>query len=123
MDEKALSAEICDLLNGWGGFNHLRRLFNEILNYDYANERIPIVNMPDTVKSVLSESPLIFGTACDGEFKLVYCRMRSDRLRLTDERSVITHLRKRENLIHSLFAFSDRGRRTCLLYTSPSPRD
>jgi hypothetical protein len=112
VDERALSAEIYDLLNGWSGFNHLRKLFNEILNYDYANDRIPTINMPDTVKSVLFEPPLIFGTACDDEFKLIYCRMKSDRLRLTDERSVITYLRKRENQIYSLFAFSDRERRT-----------
>ncbi|GAC1359248.1 MAG: hypothetical protein NVSMB38_42850 [Ktedonobacteraceae bacterium] len=82
----------------------LRDLFTSELSYEYANERL---NIPDAKSRELmyeNENPRIIATGGDGDFKIIYIRLRGS-LSLGHERTLIAKLLP--NLIYALFVFSN----------------
>jgi hypothetical protein len=102
---------IFDLLSKWRGLDSLKTLFWTELNYDRVNEPISLQDWPQAARDPLAESPTIFAQAGEGgAFKVLYARLASDRLRLTDERAVVNRLLRDHP--YALFIFSDRTRST-----------
>ncbi len=92
------------LLQKFHGIEPLKRLFWVELNYDRANQ--PINELPESIASLVSEPPLHFATGGrDGDFHIIYARLKTERLRKTDERQTITHLQTRYP--DALYVFSD----------------
>lgn len=82
----------------------LRDLFTTELNYDYSNTRL---NLPDEKSRELvypGEYPYIIATGGDGDFKIIFLRLR-EMLSRTNERTLITKLLP--NHPYTLFIFSD----------------
>src|SRR6266700_6939172 len=82
----------------------LRALFTTELNYDYSDMRL---NLPDEKSRALvyaNEHPRIIATGGNGEFKIIYIRLRKALSRV-NERTLITKLLR--NNLYALFIFSD----------------
>ena len=143
---------IRELLEDFQGIEPLKKLFWVELNYDRANT--PIDNLPKGTADLVAEPPLCFATGGrHNDFRIIYVKLKTERLRKTDERQIITHLQTRYP--DTLYVFSNSPQdqwhfinvkltrekqekteqqrekalkqrnlfRRCLLYTSPSPRD
>ncbi len=83
----------------------LRDLFTRELSYKYANDRL---NLPDVKSRELlyeNENPRIIATNDDGEFAIIYIRLRGS-LSLGHERTLISKLLR--DHLYALFVFSDR---------------
>ncbi len=87
----------------------LRDLCTRELNYRYANERL---NLPDAKSQELlfeNENPRIIATNDNGEFAIIYIRLRGF-LSLGHERTLISKLLQK-NQLYALFVFSDGEQR------------
>jgi len=84
------------------GIDWLKELFWSTLNYTKENRSLPL---PDQLKDILSEPSLLL--AEDNGFQIIYSRLASERLRLTDERAVINRLRREHP--YAFFIFSNAG--------------
>ena len=97
---------ILPLLQNFHGIEPLKQLFWVELNYDRANQ--PINELPESIASLVSEPPLHFATGGrDGDFHIIYARLKTERLWKTDERQIITHLQTRYP--DALYVFSNIG--------------
>jgi methylase of polypeptide subunit release factors len=86
----------------------IKKLFWTELNYNHAQQTLSRRDWPEKVANVLSEDPLLFATAGDGDdFHVIYARLSGDKLSLEDERQVVNQLLK--NHIYSLFIFSNKS--------------
>ena len=91
-------------LQNFQGIEALRQLFWVELNYNRNNT--PIENLPDGSADLIIESPVSFATAGkNSDFHVIYTKLKSDKLRPTDERQVITHLQTR--FPDALYVFSN----------------
>ncbi len=85
---------ILPLLQNFRGIESLRQLFWVELNYDRVND--PINELPDSTANLVAEPPLRF--ASGGRYKdfhIIYVKLKTEKLRKTDERQIITHLQTR----------------------------
>ena len=97
---------ILDLLQKFRGIKSLKRLFWEELNYDSVNE--PINELPDSITNLVAEAPLHFASGGkDGDFHIIYVKLKTEKLRKTDERQIIAHLQTR--YLDALYVFSNAG--------------
>ena len=97
---------ILDILQNFHGIEPLKELFWGELNYDRQNNPIDRGDWTPTTQSAVAEDPILFGTAGDdSRFHLIYTRLDSDHLRLTDERPIITRLLNDHP--YALFVFSN----------------
>ncbi len=86
----------------------LRALFTTELNYDYSDIRL---NLPDEKSSELvyaNEDPRIIATGGNGDFKIIYIRLRKALSRV-NERTLIARLLP--NYLYALFIFADAEQR------------
>ena len=84
----------------------LRQLFCTELNYTYQNDPIDRGDWTQRDISNTADDPLLFATGGkDDYFRIIYTRLDSDRLRLTDERPIITRLLRAYP--YALFIFSN----------------
>ena len=102
MDEDIQGA-VYSILKDLRSLEPLKELFWQHLNYDRVNQPLPRQNWPKGADQALAENPILFAEAND--FHILYCRLASDRLRLTDERAVVNHLLQGHP--YTLFVFSD----------------
>jgi len=99
----SLQHSVFQILSTWKGSESLKELFWRELNYDRLNQPLPRRDFPKAVDNALAEDALLFAEAND--FHILYCRLASDKLRLTDERAVVNHLLQQHP--YALFVFSD----------------
>ena len=78
------------------------------MNYERANRPLSRRGWLDKTAAALLEDPLLFATGGNDEsFHVIYLRLASDQLSLSDERSIVTKLLK--DHLDSLFIFSNRS--------------
>ena len=99
----SLQHSVFQILSSWKGSESLKELFWQQLNYDRLNQPLPRHDFPKAADNALAEDPLLFAESSD--FHILYCRLASDRLRLTDERAVVNRLLLEHP--YALFVFSD----------------
>lgn len=78
-----------------GSFKHtgpLRELVAQ-LNYDPLNEPVSRKDWPEPAKAALAQDPRIYWRGA-GDFYVIYAQLAADKLKLTDERTVIPQLLK-----------------------------
>lgn len=90
----ATTQTILDILQNFHGIEPLKELFCVELNYDRDNT--PINNLPERTADLVAEAPLRLATGGrDNDFRIIYVRLKTETLRKTDERQIITHLQTR----------------------------
>ena len=95
---------ILPLLQNFSSIESLKQLFWVELNYDRVNE--PINELPDSTANLVAGSPLRFATGGkDNDFQIIYVKLKTETLRKTDERQIITHLQTRYP--DALYVFSN----------------
>src|SRR5437879_8877786 len=93
MAEGEFRQAIYDLLSQWHGLDSLKDLFWSQLNYDRVNQPLARTGWPKAASDALTGEPMVFAEAGEGgQFKILYARLASDRLRLIDERAVVNRL-------------------------------
>ena len=98
---------IHDLLQDFHGIEPLKELFWGELNYDGQNDPISPNDWSAAAQSAIAEDPILFATGGeDSGFHLIYTRLDSDHLRITDERPIISRLLNDHP--YALFIFSNR---------------
>ena len=98
---------ILSLLQNFRGIEPLKQLFWVELNYDRANT--PIEDLPESTANLVAETPLCFATGGkNGNFQIIYVKLKTERLRKTDERQIITHLQTRYPDALHIFSNSTR---------------
>jgi hypothetical protein len=99
---------ILDLLHNLRGLKQLKDLFWTELNYDRAATQLSSRTWPESKQQLLADEPTLLAAAgADGEFHVIYCRLASDRLSVTEERQVIGTLLQQHP--YALFVFSNRA--------------
>ena len=101
----SLQHSVFQILSSWKGSESLKELFWRELNYDRLNQPLSRRDFPKAADDALAEAPLLFSESND--FHVLYCRLASDRLRLTDERAVVNCLLREHP--YALFVFSDQS--------------
>ncbi len=102
----SLQTNVQNILQKLDDLRSLRQLFCTELNYTYQNDSISPSDWSATAQSAIAEDPILFATGGD-DFHLIYTRLDSDRLRLTDERPIITRLLR--DYPYALFIFSNNN--------------
>ena len=98
---------IHDLLQDFHGIEPLKELFWGELNYDGQNDPISPNDWSAAAQSAIAEDPILFATGGeDSGFHLIYTRLDSDHLRITDERPIISRFLNAHP--YALFIFSNR---------------
>ena len=100
----ATAETILPILQNFRGIEPLKELFWVELNYNRNNT--PINNLPEKTTDLIAETPLCFATGGkDNDFHIVYVKLKTEKLRKTDERQIITHLQTRYP--DALYVFSN----------------
>ena len=95
---------ILSRLQNFHGIEALKDLFWVELNYDRANT--PIEDLPEGTANLVAAPPLRFATGGkESDFYIIYVRLKTEKLRKTDERQIITHLQTRYP--DALYVFSN----------------
>lgn len=110
--DDAVRQQVADLLSrlrtgGHASFSALRTLFNETLNYDYANESL---SLDASLNNLPVEQPLLVATGAEGQFHVIYIRFTHNALSPGDERKIVTKLLR--NHLYALFIFSNYAQTT-----------
>jgi hypothetical protein len=109
MRDNPLRDKVFDLLKGFHGEDDLNSLF-QLLGYEFVRRSDSHVSRNDwteDAKNVLAESPRkVFRAGLDGEFGIVYCRLKGEKLLVGHERRVISQLQNKNNFDRGLFVFS-----------------
>jgi hypothetical protein len=95
---------VLQILESFKGTGPLRELLAQ-LNYDPLNEPVSRKEWPEPAQVALAQDPRLYGRAA-GEFYVVYAQLAADKLKLQDERTVISQLLKQYP--YALFVFSDK---------------
>ena len=96
---------VLQILESFKGTGPLRELLAQ-LNYDPLNEPVSRKEWPEPAQVALAQDPRLYGRAAE-EFYVVYAQLSADKLKLTDERTVIPQLLKQYP--YALFVFSDKS--------------
>ena len=100
----ATTETILPILQNFQGIESLKKLFWIELNYDRVNTHID--NLPKSTADLVAETPLCLATGGrDNDFHVIYVKLKTERLRKTDERQIITHLQTRYP--DALYVFSN----------------
>ena len=82
----------------------LRDLFTTELNYDYSDTRLNLRDENSSALVYVNEYPRVIATGGNGDFKIIYIRLRTSLSRVS-ERTLIKRLLP--NNLYALFVFSD----------------
>ena len=95
-----------DLLKSLRGIEPLKQLFWSELNYERVSQPLSRRGWADTTAKPLADDPLLLaGGGEQNEFHVIYSRLASDRLLLSNERPVVSRLLKDHP--YALFIFSN----------------
>lgn len=112
MSEDSLQREVFDRLNRLHGEDELNNLL-ALLGYTFVrrndnDRRVAWSGWTDPAREVLAEPPRkLFRAGLGGEFGVVYCRLKGDKLLVAQERRVISQLQGKNNFTRGLFVFSN----------------
>jgi hypothetical protein len=95
---------VLQILESFKGTGPLRELLAQ-LNYDPLNEPVSRKEWPEVAQVALAQDPRLYGRVA-GEFYVIYSQLAADKLKLQDERTVISQLLKQYP--YALFVFSDK---------------
>jgi len=95
------------ILRSFKSADHARKLFCDVLNYQYASGELPCAKWPDGLCSLLIGAPTIL--ADHNGFKVVYLHISSDDLRRGAERQVIQRICKDDPTFRGLFVVSNQA--------------
>ena len=96
--------DIFSRLQNFQGIESLKQLFWVELNYNRDNT--PINDLPESTANLVAETPLVLATGGkDDDFHIIYVQLKTEKLRRTDERQIITHLQTRYP--DALYVFSN----------------
>ena len=96
--------DILSCLQNFQGIEALKQLFWIELNYNRDNS--PINNLPKSTADLVAEAPLVLATGGkNDDFHIIYVQLKTEKLRRTDERRIITHLQTRYP--DALYVFSN----------------
>ena len=85
---------ILNLLQNFRGIEPIKELFWVELNYDRDNRVIK--DLPEKTSDLVAELPLCLAIGGrDNNFHIIYVQLKTEKLRKTDERQIITHLQTR----------------------------
>ena len=91
-------------LQNFQGVEALKQLFWVELNYNRNNTAIN--DLPENTTNLVAEIPLVLATGGkDDDFHVIYVQLKTEKLRRTDERQIITHLQTRYP--DALYVFSN----------------
>ena len=103
-----IRAAVLGLLQQLRGLDPLKELFWSHFNYERVNQPLSRRGWSEAAAKALTEDPLLLASGGhDGAFHVIYARLRSDRLLLTPERSVVSRLL--QDHPYALFVFSNDG--------------
>ena len=102
----SLQTNVQNILQRLDDLRSLRQLFCTELNYTYQNDPIDRGDWTQRDISNTADDPLLFAKGGD-YFHLIYTRLDSERLLLTDERPIITRLLRDHP--YALFIFSNNN--------------
>ena len=98
---------IHSLLKDFRGIEPLRQLFWIELNYERDNTSI--LNLPEGAANLVAGDPLCFATGGKNkDFPIIHVKLKTEKLRKTDERQIITHLQTRYPDALYVFSNSDQ---------------
>ena len=81
-------------LKDFRSIESLKKLFWVELNYEQDNT--PIGNLPEGISELVAANPLRFATAGkNNDFHVIYTKLKTEKLRKTDERKIISYLQSR----------------------------
>ena len=96
--------DIFSHLQNFQGIESLKQLFWVELNYNRDNT--PINDLPENTANLVAETPLVLATGGkNNDFHIIYTQLKTENLRKTDERQIITHLQTRYP--DALYVFSN----------------
>jgi len=95
------------ILRSFSSAEHGRKLFCDVLNYDYASGEWPVTKWPDSIRNLLTNPPALL--AHHNGFKILYGQLSSDSLLRSAERQIIQRLFKDDPTFRGLLIFSDRS--------------
>jgi len=95
-----------EILRSFKSADHARKLFCDVLNYQYASGELPCAKWPDGICSLLTGDPTIL--ADHNGFKVVYLHISTDDLRQGAERQVIQRICKDDPTFRGLFVVSNQ---------------
>jgi len=98
-------ARVYNILGKLQSLDKVRELFSE-LNYDPAHELLSRQNWGSAAADALAEDPQVI--ACHDDFKVIYARLKSERLLLGDERPVVNRLLQEHPYLLCLFSDSEQ---------------
>lgn len=94
------------ILRSFTTIEHARKLFCDVLNYQYASGELPCAKWPDSIQSLLDGAPSLL--ADHNGFKVVYLRLSADELRRSAERIAIQRICKDDPTFRGLIVVSDQ---------------
>jgi hypothetical protein len=95
------------ILRSFKTVDHARKLFCDVLNYQYASGELPCAKWPESIQPLLDGAPSLL--ADHNGFKIVYLRLSADELRRSAERLVIQRICKDDPTFRGLVVISDQG--------------
>src|SRR3972149_10011853 len=101
--DMGLQKEVMGLLTNLKGLQPLKDLFWSKLNYDRINDPVSTRAWTAPQKDNLAGEPLIL--AGDDSFKIIYCRLKGEKLYRAHERLIATRLLRDHP--YAIFIFSD----------------
>lgn len=97
---------VLELLRSLDSLEPLKQLFWSELNYERVNQALSLRGWAEAPAKAVAEEPIFFAAGGrDGAFRIIYTRLASDRLLLTQERSLVTKLLRDHP--YALFIFSN----------------
>ena len=103
----ATEERVQPILRRMSALDDARQLFAE-LNYDQARDRLSRHGWGEAARDALADDPQVI--ASHGDFQVIYCRLREERLLRGQQRPVVTRLLQQHPYALFLFSTSDQSR-------------
>jgi adenine-specific DNA-methyltransferase len=110
IDQLSRMLIIQGILRSFNSVDHARKVFCDVLNYQYATGELPCASWPDGIRSLLTGAPTLL--ADHNGFKVLYLRISGDELRRGSVRQVIQRICKDDPTFRGLFVVSDQSQKS-----------
>lgn len=97
---------IREILRSFNSAEHVRKLFCDIMNYNYATGELPCAKWPAGIRSLLTDAPTLL--AEHNGFKILYLRISAIELRRGAGRQVVQRIYGDDPTFRGLIVVSDR---------------
>ncbi len=98
--------DVADILAQFRGSEPLKNLFWSTLEYDRVNQALSRRNWPAAATEPLADDPVLLASSGEnGDFHVIYSRLKSPTLKVADERPIVSRLL--QDHPYALFVFSN----------------